>query len=232
MKFLTAHWKNLVVVNYECDPDLLTPYIPNGTELDAFEGKHYVSLVAFQFHRNRLFGAVPSLPSNFEEVNLRFYIRRGENRAVAFIKEVVPSKLIAKTAKRFYNEPYEAMPMAWHLEATRLTYSWGRELEHSITATTAGEFQELQAGTLEEYILEHYYGYTPQRDGSTIEYRVQHPKWMHKPAANVQVSPEVASFYGETFAPVLSAKTHSAYVAAGSPVSVSMPRRLKLQSAK
>src|SRR5258708_33955012 len=88
--FLSAEWRDLVMLNYAVDPALLHQYVPSGTALDSFEGKIYVSLVGFRFCRTKMFGAI-SVPfhANFLEVNLRFYVRRregsGDRRGVVFI---------------------------------------------------------------------------------------------------------------------------------------------------
>jgi uncharacterized protein YqjF (DUF2071 family) len=50
--FLTAQWRNLLMANYAIEPDVLKPYLPCYTELDTFEGVHYVSLVGFLFQRH------------------------------------------------------------------------------------------------------------------------------------------------------------------------------------
>ena len=151
--FLSAAWKNLLVVNYELkEPALLTPWLPKGTELDSLDGKHYVSLVAFMFAKNKLFGLLPTFPFyNFEEVNLRFYIKREENgetkRAVAFVKEVVPSRVIAWTARRFYNEPYVRLPMDHVFLKNSVCYRWGAQKEHFMTANLSGSSKPLRKET-------------------------------------------------------------------------------------
>jgi uncharacterized protein len=102
--FLTAKWRDLVMLNYEVDPSLLQRHVPAGTELDSFEGKTYVSLVGFYFSGTRLWGkiAVP-MHTEFEEANLRFYVRQRaegeERRGVCFIAEIVPRRAIAWTAR-------------------------------------------------------------------------------------------------------------------------------------
>ncbi|MGH9709897.1 MAG: DUF2071 domain-containing protein, partial [Candidatus Acidiferrales bacterium] len=93
--FLSAEWRNLVMLNYEIDPDILRKYVPHGTEVDSFQGKTFMSLVGFQFLHAKIFGFLP-LPfhTDFDEVNLRFYVRRRESsenrRGVVFIREIVP----------------------------------------------------------------------------------------------------------------------------------------------
>src|SRR5271165_1698092 len=94
--FLSAEWRDLVMLNYEVDPNLLSRYVPPATALDSFQGRTYLSLVGFRFCRTKLLGCLPvPFHANFDEVNLRFYVRRkaGNNddrRGVVFIAEVVP----------------------------------------------------------------------------------------------------------------------------------------------
>lgn len=230
MPFLTATWKNLVVVNYEVEPELLAPYVPPGCELDTHEGKTFVSLVAFQFLDNAFLGILPTYPTtDFEEANLRFYIKRvvdGETRrAVAFIKEVVPSRFIAATARTLYNEPYvQYRTEFWH-DGEQLAYRWhvsGEPCE--VKVRTKGALLSLQEGSHEHFILEHYWGYTAQVDGWTCEYRVEHAPWRFQCVASCEISPSVAAFYGDPFRTVLARPPASAFVAEGSPISVSAPK--------
>jgi uncharacterized protein YqjF (DUF2071 family)/predicted DCC family thiol-disulfide oxidoreductase YuxK len=228
--FLTASWRNLIVVNYEVDPALLAPYVPLGCELDTHEGKAFVSLVAFQFLDNAFLGLLPTVPArDFEEINLRFYVRRvvdGETRrAVAFIKEVVPSNLIAVPARLLYNEPYVKHPTEFRQQGNELAYRWHAEgAVHQIKVRTKGELLPLVPDSHEHFILEHYWGYTSQVDGSTCEYRVEHPSWRFQRVATCEVSASIAEYYGEPFRNVLSGTPVSAFVAEGSPISVSTPR--------
>src|ERR1700686_1756118 len=123
--FLTTKWHDLGMLNYEVDPGLLERHVPAGTELGSFEGKTYVSLVGFCFSETRLWGkiAVP-LHTEFEEVNLRFYVRRRtggeERRGVCFIAEIVPRRAIAWTARIMYGETYRRFPMKSRIAARGL----------------------------------------------------------------------------------------------------------------
>src|SRR5512141_1748910 len=98
-RFLTAEWNNLLMLNYAVDASLLEPFVPAGTELDAFDGKTYLSLVGFEFNRTRVLGFAVPFHQNFEEVNLRFYVRRGSKRGVVFIRELVPRYAVAAIAR-------------------------------------------------------------------------------------------------------------------------------------
>ena len=117
--------------NYSVDSALLQPFCPSGTELDSFEGQTYVSLVGFQFNDTRVAGFAIPFHRSFEEVNLRFYVRRSEKRGVVFIRELVPKLAIAATARLFYGEKYSRVPMAHRIcvqpgkTAVEAEYSWG-----------------------------------------------------------------------------------------------------------
>ncbi len=102
--FLKAEWRKLVMANYAVDPALLMNYLPNKTELDFWNGTCYVSLVGFMFQNTKVMGIKIPFHVDFEEVNLRFYVRykdAGEwKRGVVFIKEIVPKpmlKIVANT---------------------------------------------------------------------------------------------------------------------------------------
>lgn len=236
--FLTAKWKNLIAVNWEVDPALLIPYLPEGTELDSFEGKTFVSLVGFHFLKNKILGFLPTFPAHsFEEINLRFYIRRTEQgevrRAVCFISEIVPSGIIAWGARNFYNEPYEKRRM--FQECTKfdsvtgglLTYGfYAKDEKLQISVSTQGELIEMSKNSIQEFILEHYWGYTAQKNGSTIEYEVKHRPWKFWDASSVEIAEGIKSFYGDRFQTFLSRPPASIFVADGSDVKLFWGRRI------
>jgi len=234
--FLTAEWKHLAMLNYEIEPSAIAPHVPAGTELDLWNGKALVSVVGFQFLKARVFGIPIPLHRDFQEVNLRFYVRRraedGWRRGVVFIKEIVPRMAIALVARKLYNEPYLALPMAHCLEEASgavksAEYSWhfgGRR--HGLKLTTRGKAQLLTKGSEAEFITEHYWGYNAQRDGSTLEYRVEHPCWRVYDVADAKLDCDVAGLYGEQFQESLNGKPSSAFLAEGSAVTVYQGVRL------
>jgi len=235
--FLTAEWRDLVLVNFEAPAALLAPLVPRGTKLDRHRGIAFVSLVGFRFLNTRVLGCRVPGHVDFDEVNLRFYVRREldgeERRAVTFVKEVVPRRLIASLARAAYNEPYVALPMHSEVRtgdadaSTRARYVWRSGAgEHQIEVLTRSEFRLPAPGSDEAFITEHYWGYTRQRDGGTIEYRVTHPTWRLRQAATASVEGDMAAFYGPEWHEVLSAPPVSAYLAEGSAVTVFRPRRI------
>lgn len=228
--FLTAEWRYLAMLNYEIEPAVLAPLVPQGTELDSFNGKTFVSIVAFLFLNTRVGGIPIPFHRNFEEVNLRFYVRHkaddGWRRGVVFIKELVPRSAIAFVARKLYNENYVALPMSHRIEKHRdevksVFYSWRLNgHEDVLKLAVDGEPQPLVDGSIQEFITEHYWGYARQRDGSTMEYRVEHPRWRVWEARRAELNCQVADLYGEKFGRFLNQPPASAFLAEGSEVKV------------
>jgi len=232
--FLTAEWKQLLMLNYAVDPALLQPFVPAGVELDSFEGRTYASLVGFQFNDTRVAGFAIPFHRCFEEVNLRFYVRRSEKRGVVFIRELVPRLAIAAMARLFYGEKYYRVPIAHRVStepgetAVEAEYSWGSGAQRcAMRLKTTGETYLPAEGSLGQFITEHYWGYAAQSDGGCVEYEVQHPRWIVSDAVKVNFSGEAAHFYGPAFGKVLMRPPDSAFLAEGSAVTVLRGTRIK-----
>lgn len=227
--FLGAYWKHLAVLNYEIDPNILLPHLPAGTELDFYEGKTYVSLVAFLFEKTTMFGWLPAFfHRDFEEVNLRFYVLRrtpqGVRRGVVFIKEIVPKPFLAWTARTFYKENYVAMPMSNVINTGQnYFYTWEH---HSLKVHTENKLREAKEHSLDRWITEHYWGYTKINQNLSYEYEVKHPIWNLYTVTDYVLKLETASLYGKEFAPVLHHAPSSAFLADGSYVTVHWPTKI------
>ena len=223
--FLTAEWKNLLMLNYAVDPALLQAYVPGGTELDQFEGETYVSLIGFEFNKTRVLGTAIPFHQSFEEVNLRFYVRRAERRGVAFISELVPKFAVTAIAKFVYGERYSCVTMAHRIDkqgsSTTAEFSWGVDSNRCvISAETAGDAYLPQEGSLSQFITEHYWGYASQRTGGTLEYQVEHQQWHVSDAKRARFSGDAEKYYGPEFAKILERAPDSAFLADGSSVTV------------
>ena len=237
--FLTAEWRYLSMLNFRVDPDVLRPYVPAGTELDIWQGDTLVSVVGFRFLDTRVLGWPIPGHRHFDEVNLRFYVRRLVNgevrRAVTFIREVVPRRAIALIARLAYNEPYitcrmrsAAPDVPAAADPGRVSYWWRhRGRWNAIHVRAIRSPCALEAGSQAEFITEHYWGYTAQRDGGTVEYEVRHPSWRVWEVADAGLECDIAAMYGDRFVEALSAAPHSAFLAEGSPVTVCRPTRLQ-----
>jgi uncharacterized protein len=236
MEFLKAQWKNLALVNYEIDSDILKKYLPEGTEIDYYNEKCYVSLVGFLFQDTKLLGLKIPFHTNFEEVNLRFYVKRYENnewkRGVVFIKEIVPKHALTFVANTIYKEHYQTLPMKHNIicfnESTNYEYQWKfKNKWNSIKITAKNELLPIEENTEAEFICEHYYGYTKYNESTTFEYEVKHPRWKKYEVINIQIDVDFKNVYGDDFAHLENKKPCSVIVAKGSEISVENKRKIK-----
>jgi hypothetical protein len=226
--FLSANWRYLAMLNFAVEPAILAPMVPPGTELDFEEGETFVSMVGLLFLDTRLLGLPIPRHRDFEEVNLRFYVRKKSadtwRRGVVFVRELVPRRAVALVARAFYGERYLALPMKHEIEhvdlSVKVEYSWrrGRKWE-SLSMAAKGGPQFIPAGSHAEFITEHYWGYTCVRRGCS-EYRVNHPRWKVWNADAFDFNADVAALYGEQFLETLRQPPRSAFIAEGSPISV------------
>lgn len=230
------------MLNYEVDPILLSKFVPSGTVLDSFQGRTYLSLVGFRFRRTELFDCFPvPFHTDFDEVNLRFYVRRRhgseDRRGVVFIAEVVPRYAIALTARLIYGENYVCRPMRHRIEMQQsnrnVEYQWKLNSGWCrLFAQTVGLPTQPQNGSLEQFITEHYWGYSTQRDGGCSEYQVAHVPWQVWAATDAGFEGETSDLYGPDLATILHQCPHSAFVADGSPVAVFAGNKLDTKKAQ
>lgn len=228
MSFLKAEWRKLLMVNYQINPEVLKPFVPNGTELDFYNDKCYISLIGFMFKNTKLLGLKIPFHINFEEVNLRFYVKRKENgvykRGVVFIKEIVPKPAITFVANTIYNENYETLPMKheWNEKDGNLniSYQWRTNGKWNlIEAIVKNEQLEIKDNSEIEFISEHYLGYAKNKV-QTTEYEVKHPKWKYYPLKSYNVNVDFLASYGKAFEFLNNLQPASVFLLEGSEISV------------
>ena len=230
--FLTARWRHLAMLSFPIDPSILEPYLPPQLELDYWQGKSYISLVGFVFLEARLFGVPIPFHQSFPEVNLRFYVNRRNGRAarrgVIFIREIAPRRCVGVVARRIYNESYLTLPVRNSIEiasaageSSAFDYSWRfqRRWNH-LRVETVEAPQPALAGSLDEFIVDHYWAYTRQRDGGCREYRVDHRAWQIRRASEIELNCDARGLYGAALGKALVGSPESAFVADGSTVAV------------
>lgn len=233
--FLKAEWRKLAMANYAIDKNILTPFIPAKTELDLWNNTCYVSLVGFMFLNTSIKGIKIPFHINFEEVNLRFYVRYKDGsewkRGVVFIKEIVPKPALTFVANAVYGEHYETMKMhhTWIQEVDwlQVKYAWRKDRWHSINVVTSLVQQEIQAGSEEEFITEHYWGYTRLDEHTTSEYQVEHPRWKVYPIQSYSIDVDFGIIYGKEFAFLNQQTPVSVFLSEGSEIKVMRGKKLK-----
>ena len=236
MNFLKAEWKNLALFNYEVDAEILEKYLPSGTEIDLWNNKCYVSLVGFMFKNTKVLGFKVPFHVDFEEVNLRFYVKRFENgewkRGVVFIKEIVPKKAITFIANTLYQENYETQKMRHEIIENENTntfiYQWIKDEKwNTIQLETEKIPKAITINSEAEFITEHYFGYTKIDPEITFEYEVQHPRWEQFEVLNYNVAIDFRKTYGRDFEFLQNTNPTSVFLAKGSDIKVKNKRKLE-----
>jgi len=235
MSFLTAEWRRLAFFNYPVDPALLRPFVPPATELDDWQGQTYVSLVGFYFQHVKLRGLPIPFHRHFEEINLRFYVRFRKQdtwvRGVVFVSEIVPKPAISWVANTIYREHYQTRPMRYRWQevegklrvhyALRQKGSW-----HAMDLQAHSALQPIVDGSEEEFITEHYFGYTTPDQQRTYEYEVRHPRWELYPVQDWALDFDFGAVYGDRFAFLNERQPTTVFLAEGSEVSIENKRRV------
>jgi uncharacterized protein YqjF (DUF2071 family) len=233
--FLKAEWRKLAMANYAVDPALLLPHLPYKTELDLWNNTCYVSLVGFMFQNTKVLNLKIPYHVNFEEVNLRFYIRHQYKnewrRGVVFIKEIVPRSMVTLVANNLYGEHYQTMPMQhrWQQNANSIDvgYRWKLGRWNSLQVTGDIERKPLESGSEAEFILEHYWGYTKLNAQQTSEYKVEHPSWEIYPTTSYSVDVDFGNVYGRKFDFLSNEEPKSVFLAEGSEIKVYSGRKIR-----
>ncbi|MDV6170083.1 DUF2071 domain-containing protein [Flavobacterium sp. DG1-102-2] len=236
--FLDAQWRKLIMMNYAVDPELLKPYLPFETELDLWNGTCYVSLVGFMFKETKMLKMRIPFHVNFEEINLRFYVKYkdtdGYKRGVVFIKEIVPMPSLTMVANALYKENYETLPTRhlWEEKDDSLTvkYIWKKDGRWNIIKTVSeSKPVDITEGSEEEFITEHFWGYTRINENVTSEYEVVHPRWQVYSIKDHSIRVNFKSTYGPDFAFMQNLKPVSVYLAEGSEILVKQGRKIKVK---
>ncbi|MCC6370887.1 MAG: DUF2071 domain-containing protein [Bacteroidia bacterium] len=235
--FLKAEWRKLILANYVVGPDFLKPFLPEGVELDLWNNRCYLSLVGFMFLNTRVKGVAVPFHQNFEEINLRFYVKhfdegKGWKRGVVFIKEIVPKPAITAVARTVYGEPYETLKMKhdWKSdeEFINVNYACYKTKWQNMQVKALNQAVSFLPGSEEEFITEHYWGYTKQNTGNTQEYGVEHPSWKVYPVTDFACDFDFGDMYGGKFDFLNNQHPASVFLAEGSEIVVKSGKPLAL----
>jgi uncharacterized protein YqjF (DUF2071 family) len=239
-KFLTARWEHLVMANYIVPAEIVQAYVPVGTEIDLWEGNTYLSLVGFMFLDTKVLGLPIPWHQNFEEVNLRMYVKKWDEksqtwrRGVVFIREIVPKTAIAWVANTIYRENYIALKMKHlidhNLDDLTVKYEWKfKDKWQKLMVEAEVQSSPLVPNSEAEFITEHYWGYAKWDEKTTLEYQVEHPAWEVFPIKEYQIEVDFAGLYSQKLAPYLQ-NPHSVFLAKGSEIVVRLGEKMKKEN--
>jgi uncharacterized protein YqjF (DUF2071 family) len=226
--FVTAVWSDLFIISFPVADYILLPFLPTGLTLDKFQGSAYVSVVAFHFGQVHVLG-IPSpirQLANFPQWNLRFYVRLGDERGIVFIKEYVPTTIVANCVRWLYNEPYVAAPLAFvpHETATSRRVCYILSVDNhvqTIWTNTTSPPKLPEPNTMGEFVTKQGWGCGQSRRGKSMRFKVTHAPWRNYSIANSSINVDFELLYGAKWAFLDTMKPDSIILCEGSPVSVS-----------
>jgi uncharacterized protein YqjF (DUF2071 family) len=180
---LKADWREALFVHFRADPAVLQPLVP--LELDLYEGQAYVSLVAFTQDRLRPCrgGSVAEWLSRplarHEFLNVRTYVRRGDERGIYFLAEWIPNRLATALGPRLYGLPYHVGRCAYVTREDggerRVACASGR-FECRANWEPAAVARACERGGEDAFLLERYAAFT-ERGGVLRRFRIRHEPW-------------------------------------------------------
>ncbi|HWI71149.1 MAG TPA: DUF2071 domain-containing protein [Baekduia sp.] len=223
--FLTAEWRDVIGITFACPPEKLARYVPSGATIDTLEGAPRVSLVAFEFSHTRVRRIPVPGHIRFPEINLRFYVRFGGQRAVVFIRELVPRRAVAAIARLRYNEPYVRLPMSCGKEiddnSVRVWHRFGQSSSLAVTASATATLPVPDSPA--HWLTDHALGIGRRRNGQTVLYHVAHPTWALHEIDAIDLDVDFAAIYGPAWGWLADAEPSHVSLASGSAVTVSRP---------
>jgi uncharacterized protein YqjF (DUF2071 family) len=217
-------------MSYAVPERLVAPRLPPGLSLDCWEGRAFVSLVAFGFEETRVLGVAWPGFTRFPEVNLRFYVRDGERRGVVFVRELVPSRLVALLARLLYNEPYRAARIrsVTEVRSARIRvareFPWRGRIQRITVEAGSAAVAAPETGVT-HFFKEHAWGYGVDRRGHLLRYAVEHPPWRIYPDAVALPELDFAAVYGAEWSVLNGRPPEHVALAEGSRVAVYPPDR-------
>jgi uncharacterized protein YqjF (DUF2071 family) len=227
--FLTANWRRLTSINFAIDPKVLHNHLPKGTELEAYNGEHYVSLVGFRYCDTRLRNVRIPGHTRFEEINLRFYVRRklknGQWRSeVAFTKLFFPKPALTFVAKRIYKENYETRKMRhkWVEDDAQLSVSYAlrKDSWQSFEVLASRKTERINPENSAHFFSKHYWGTSRIGNGASTIYKIDHPEWNMHPVYSWNIDVDFATVFGPEFQELSTSKPESVQLFDGSEVVV------------
>lgn len=227
--FLKANWLRLASANYIIDPSILNKHLPKGTILEPHNDKHFVSLVAFRYCETRLLNVRIPYHQVFEEINLRFYVKRkltsGKWRSeVAFTKLYFPKRMLTFVAKSVYKENYETAKMKhfWQDNGKELITAYGLKKKHwhNIEIRSSIVTQSVDTNSDEHFFSKHFWGTSQINHNSATTYKIEHPEWKTYKVLDYDISFDFEKVFGSEFKQLNLVEPDSVHLFEGSEVVV------------
>jgi len=185
-----ADWEEAIFLHFSVAPELLAPFVLRPFDLDLFQGKAYVSLVnltmrRFQPSQVGSIGSLLRFVSQERVLNLRTYVRRGEERGAYFLWGWLSRPGDLPWPSGIFGLPYEFASMKYEHDKDAGKFLGSVISEHDrlgycASAPPAATPAVCTANSLEEFAMERYAGYY-QRNGKVCAFRIWHDPWKQVP---------------------------------------------------
>ncbi len=190
---LTSDWLHTVMIHYAVAPEVLRPIVP--FDLDTRDDRAYVSLVAFDMKRLRpaRFGSVGaalfSPIGNHPFLNLRTYVRDGNETGIYFLTEYLSNPISVPLGPPIFGLPYRWGRVDYQNEPTegfrvqgRVRKAWnGPAIEYE-GQLDGRAVMPAPAGSLTEFLMERYTAFTYWY-GMRRRFRIWHEPWPQVPVS-------------------------------------------------
>lgn len=216
-------------MNYIISPEILENYLPAYTIIDYFKGNCFTSLVGFPFRNVEIAGMKIPFYTDFEEINLRFYVKRFDGttwrKGTVFISEIANKSALKFLANSFLHEKYQTLETRQEIkensELIETKYSWRTWMNWQFLNLISEKPSESVAeGTEAHFIMDRSSGYQKYDTATTNEYGISHPKWNIYPIRSFDINVDFEESFDSNFPVLNETLPHSVILARGSSVAV------------
>ena len=191
---MTQTWNDLLFAHWPVDAETLREKIPNGFQLDQFDGQAWLGIVPF-YMTNVSPRGVPNLPwmSEFAELNVRTYVRVGGVPGVYFFGLDAANSVAVVMARTMFHLPYFSADMrveerdGWIEYDSKRTASSGPPAQFVARYRPTGDANPPVEGTLEYFLTERYCLFTVDSSFHACRVDIHHPPWPLQ-AAEAEIS--------------------------------------------
>ena len=185
---MTMRWHDLLFLHWPVRPELIRPLIPEGLELETFDGSAWIGIVPFRMTgvRPRYVPEVAALA--FPELNVRTYVWTPGRSGVWFFSLDAANRIAVRAARSFYGLPYYDAQMTVRSERETVHYQSSRlektpaAAEFDASYRPVGPVYRSALGTIDRWLTDRYCLYAVDRSGRLAYAEIHHAPWPLQPA--------------------------------------------------